>query len=92
MYIDVFKNYYLSYNARNMPCAMIPLTTVSPYKLLTLSQSELRTAVGQDSWRITNVTFHDTRTADIWNLWLWNNKHMYWDVCCSVQEKCSSSK
>jgi hypothetical protein len=33
MYIDIFKIYYLNENARNMPRAVIPLTTVSPLQI-----------------------------------------------------------
>jgi len=57
-----------------MPCDMMPLTTVSPYKLLTLSQFELRIPLGHDSWRLTTVAFEYTLTQDSWNLCLWNNR------------------
>jgi len=34
MYIVAFKIYYLNYNARNMPCAMVPLTRVTPSQII----------------------------------------------------------
>jgi len=67
--METFKNYYLSYNPRNMSCAIIPLMTVSPLQIINSFTIRITNTFRSGHLTVTAVGFQDTGTLDIWNLW-----------------------